>query len=129
MTKRYILNLLLLPALALGASGCKDTLDTHPMTTFDDAVVWGSKATAEAFITATYANVVTGSGYAGGGTCVDWEARTPNSVKCSQVGEGIDHFATELGLNRNVNYGINRTGPKALQPHSGESSCVHFLER
>lgn len=110
MTKRYILNLLLLPALALGASGCKDTLDTHPTTTFDDAVVWGSKATAEAFITATYANVVTGSGYAGGGTCVDWEARTPNSVKCSQVGEGIDHFATELGLNRNVNYGINRTG-------------------
>lgn len=90
----------------MGAASCQDTLDTHPTTTFDEATVWGSKATANAFVNATYDNVITM--FTGNGSCASWEARTPNGIKCSQVGEGIDGFATELGLSRSSDFGINR---------------------
>ena len=88
-------------------TSCKDTLDTHPTTVFDAETVWGSKATVEGFVYATYSSVIN-SGYAGSGTSVGWEARTPNSVKCSQVGEGIDGLATELGLSTGNDWGCNR---------------------
>ena len=88
-------------------SSCIDTMDTHPTTVFDAETVWGSKATVEGFVYATYSNVIN-SGYAGSGTSVGWEARTPNSVKCSQVGEGIDGVATELGVSSGSDFGCNR---------------------
>ena len=88
-------------------ASCKDTLDTHPTTVFDAETVWGSKATVEGFVYGTYSSVIN-SGYAGSGTSVGWEARTPNSVKCSQVGEGIDGLATELGLGTGNDWGCNR---------------------
>lgn len=78
-------------------NSCIDTLDTRPTTSFDDETVWGSKATVEGFINSTY-DAVINSGYAGSGSSISWEARTPNGVLCSQVGEGIDNVATELGL-------------------------------
>lgn len=90
-------------------SACINTLDTHPTTVFDAATVWGSKATVEGFINATYSDIIN-SGYAGSGSCVAWEARTPNGVKCSQVGEGIDGTATELGLSSSNDWGVNRFG-------------------
>lgn len=108
MKKQYKYGVLGWALLAL--TSCIDTLNTHPTETYDDNLVWGSKATAEAFINATYDNVLTGMGYAGSGSCVDWESRTPNSAKCSQVGEGIDGVATELGLNNGNNWGPNRFG-------------------
>ncbi len=92
--------------LALGVASCQDTLDTHPTETFDESVVWGSKSTADAFVNATYDNVVTM--FTGDGVCVGWEARTPNAVRCSQVGEGIDNVATELGVTRSSDFGISR---------------------
>lgn len=107
--KRIIIYTIIGALFALSASSCKDTLDTHPTATFDNDLVWGSKSTAEAFINATYSDVLTW-GYVGSGSCVTWESRTPNSVRCSQVWEGIDHFATELGLTRDSNYGPNRSG-------------------
>lgn len=82
--KNNIIKIGLFGILALGATSCQDTLDTHPTTTFDEATVWGSKATADAFINATYESVITM--YTGNSTCVGWEARTPNGIKCSQVG-------------------------------------------
>ncbi len=104
--KKNILKIGMFGILALGATSCQDTLDTHPTTTFDEATVWGSKATADAFINATYESVITM--YTGNSSCVGWEARTPNGVRCSQVGEGIDGVATELGVSRSSDYGINR---------------------
>ncbi len=104
--KQNIIKIGMFGILALGATSCQDTLDTHPTTTFDDATVWGSKSTADAFINATYNSVMTM--FTGDGNCVSWEARTPNSVQCSSVGEGIDNIATELGLSRSSDFGINR---------------------
>ena len=86
---------------------CKDTLDTHPMSSFDEDAVWGSKATADAFVYATYESVLNGY-FAGSGTCTIWESRSPNSIKCSLVGEGIDNIATELGIDAYSDFGPNR---------------------
>lgn len=104
--KKNIIKIGLFGILAMSAASCQDTLDTHPSSTFDEATVWGSKSTADAFINATYDNVITM--FTGNSSCVGWEARTPNGVKCSQVGEGIDNIATELGIDRSTDFGINR---------------------
>lgn len=104
--KKYKYGMIGLGMLALSA--CIDTLNTHPKETYDEKLVWGSKATAEAFINSTYESVITGMGYGGGGSCVSWEARTPNSAQCSQVGEDIDNVATETGLGTGNNWGPNR---------------------
>ena len=103
-------NILKYSFLGLGIaamSSCMDTMDTHPTTVFDAETVWGSKATVEGFVYSTYTDVIH-AGYAGSGTSVGWEARTPNSVKCSQVGEGIDGVATELGVSSGSDFGCNR---------------------
>ena len=103
-------NILKYGFLGLGIvamTSCIDTMDTHPTTVFDAETVWGSKATVEGFVYATYSSVIN-NGYAGSGESVGWEARTPNSVRCSQVGEGIDGMATELGVSSGTDYGCNR---------------------
>ena len=103
-------NILKYGFLGLGIvamTSCIDTMDTHPTTVFDAETVWGSKATVEGFVYATYISVIN-SGYAGSGQSVQWEARTPNSVQCSQVGEGIDGTATELGISNGQDWGCNR---------------------
>ena len=103
-------NILKYGFLGLGIvamTSCIDTMDTHPTTVFDAETVWGSKATVEGFVYSTYTDVIH-AGYAGSGTSVGWEARTPNSVKCSQVGEGIDGVATELGVSSGSDFGCNR---------------------
>ncbi len=105
--KQNIFKIGMFGILALGVASCQDTLDTHPTTTFDESTVWGSKATADAFVNATYDNVITM--FTGSGKCVSWEARTPNGVQCSQVGsEGIDGVATELGVDKTSDFGISR---------------------
>ena len=89
-------------------SSCIDTLDTHPTTVFDAATVWGSKATVEAFVYGTYNSVIT-NGYAGSGQTTTWEARTPNSIKCSQVSEGTDAgFTHETSISISQDWGCNR---------------------
>ena len=103
-------NILKYGFLGLGIvamTSCIDTMDTHPTTVFDAETVWGSKATVEGFVYATYSSVIN-NGYAGSGQSVGWEARTPNSVRCSQVGEGIDDMATELGISSGTDYGCSR---------------------
>ena len=91
-------------------SACVDTMDTHPSSSFEEETIWGSKSTVEAFINGIYDEVIRNAGYAGSGSSVQWEARTPNAVKCSQVGEGIDGMATELGITNSDDYGANRAG-------------------
>lgn len=103
-------NILKYGFLGLGMAAmtsCMDTMDTHPTTVFDAETVWGSKATVEGFVYGTYSDVIH-AGYAGSGTSVQWEARTPNAVRCSQVGEGIDGTATELGVSSSNDWGCNR---------------------
>ena len=103
-------NILKYGFLGLGIvamTSCIDTMDTHPTTVFDAETVWGSKATVEGFVYSTYTDVIH-TGYAGSGTSVQWEARTPNGIKCSQVGEGIDTGATELGFSNGNDWGCNR---------------------
>ena len=96
--------------LAVTMPSCIDTMDTKPASSFTGEVIWGSKSTVEAFINSIYDGVITGAGYAGSGSSIEWESRTPNSVKCSQVGEGIDGFATELGISTGTDYGVNFSG-------------------
>ena len=93
-------------------SSCIDTLDTHPTIVFDDETVWGSKATVEGFVYGTYRSVIE-SGYAGSGQSTTWEARTPNSVRATQVGEGElpgtdASFTHETGLGTGNDWGCNR---------------------
>ena len=96
--------------LAVTMPSCIDTMDTKPASSFTGDVIWGSKSTVEAFINSIYDGVITGSGYAGSGSSIGWESRTPNSVRSSQVGEGIDDFATELGISTGSDYGVNFSG-------------------
>ncbi len=96
----------LMGMVAMTTISCMDTLDTKPTEIFSEETVWGSKSTAQAFVNSTYSSIL--SGMFGSGTCVGWEARTPNSVRCSQVGEGIDGVATELGVNNTSDFGANR---------------------
>lgn len=83
---------------------CEDVMDTKPKSSFNDAAVWGSEASADAFAIDVYRQAIS---YLYGGSA-DWESATPNGSRVSQVGEGINHLATELGLSSNTNYGFNR---------------------
>lgn len=92
--KHYILNGLIGLGVLAALPSCMDTLDTHPTAEFNEETVWGSKATADAFVLQVYANVLN-TGYTGSGSCISWEARTPNCSRSSRVGEGIDNYAIE----------------------------------
>lgn len=100
----FTLNLAMLSMIS-----CIDTLDTNPTTSFDEETVWGNKKTADAFVYSTYESVLNDY-WAGSSTSIGWEARTPNTVQCDQVGDGIDGVATELGINASSNFGTNRFG-------------------
>lgn len=83
-----------------------DVMDTSPKASFSEEMVWGSEQTADAFAIGNYNN---GVAYLAGGSA-SVEARTPNGIKCSQVGEGIDGIATELGLSSSTDMGFIRFG-------------------
>lgn len=112
MKKNILISILGL--LAVGLTSCMDTLDTHPNDFFDEETVWSSFATANAFVNGAYAQVLAessnsdGSGmWAGNGVATFWECRTPNSVRCSEVGEGPDKFTFETNITPSFNYGVN----------------------
>ncbi len=93
---KSILKYLSAGICAIAAVSCIDTLDTHPVSSFDEETVWGSRATAEAFINATTGSVLSSAGY-GSGASVGWQVRTPDGIQFSQVSEGTDGFALENG--------------------------------
>ena len=76
---KNILKYSLLGLGVIATTSCIDTLDTKPKVTFDAETVWGSKATVEGFVYSAYNDIIW-DGYAGSGSCVGWEARTPNGV-------------------------------------------------
>ncbi|CAK7037236.1 MAG: hypothetical protein PETM_01552 [Petrimonas sp.] len=67
---------ILLTALIVGFNAC-EVLDTKPLASYDEATVWGSKATADAFINGTISNVM--NGYVNDNQTT-WEERTNNMV-------------------------------------------------
>ena len=81
-------NILKYGLMGLGAvamTSCIDTLDVKPKVIFDAETVWGSKASIEGFVYSAYNDIIW-DGYAGSGSCVSWEARTPNGALCSHLG-------------------------------------------
>jgi len=58
-------------------SSCEDVLDTQPFTIYTEETVWGSKASADAFVTGTLSAVM--YGYCNGNQ-TSWEERTNNAV-------------------------------------------------
>ena len=73
---------------ALMAVSCINTLDTHPVESYDEATVWGSRASAEAFINATAQDVLA-IGYGGSGTSITWQSRTPDGALASNTDGGF----------------------------------------
>ena len=116
MSMKKIFLISLIGLLSLGVSSCSDPLDTHPTEFFDEETVWSSFSTANAFVNAAYSAVLadydngesTGM-WAGNGSAVFWECRTPNSVWCSLVGEGTDGFSLETSINAYSDYGVNHS--------------------
>lgn len=112
MKKIFLISIMGL--LAVCATSCKDTLDTHPTDFFDEETVWSSYSTASAFVNSAYATVLadynnddyTGM-WAGNGSCVFWECRTPNSIRLSTAGQGQDTFVDETSITPAFNYGVN----------------------
>ena len=106
-------NILKYGLLGLGVvatTSCIDTLDTKPKVTFDAETVWGSKATVEGFVYSAYNDIIW-DGYAGSGSCVAWESRTPNGALSSQVGDGkgnVDGVAIESSITTGNDWGVNR---------------------
>lgn len=79
------------------------------MASFDEETVWSTKETVKDYINDAYKSILTNNAsYAGSGSTIAWECRTPNSVKCDQVGSGIDNFTTELGITSGSDFGPNR---------------------
>lgn len=70
-----------------------NVMDTKPFESYDEATVWGSKATADAFVIGTMSDVM--YGYVNGAQ-VSWEERTNNSVHSnggsSFVRDEIDRY-------------------------------------
>lgn len=113
--KKIIKTTSLLTCVLLLISAC-NVMDTQPFESYSEDLVWNDEATANAFAIQTYNHAVpllTGS--------ASWESRTPNGVQASQVGEGIDAYATETGINAYTDLGFNR--------FSGLRACNLLIER
>lgn len=77
-----------------------NVLDTQPFESYDEATVWGSKSTADAFVNGTISNIM--YGYVDGNQ-TSWEERTNNAVH-SNGGNGfvrdeMDRYSSYEGFN------------------------------
>ncbi len=104
-------NILKYGLMGLGAvamTSCIDTLDVKPKVIFDAETVWGSKASIEGFVYSAYNDIIW-DGYAGSGSCVSWEARTPNGALCSHLGDiGTFDALTHENVSATDDWGVNR---------------------
>lgn len=113
--KRINKQILLLTCVFFATSAC-NVMDTQPFESYSEDLVWNNDATADAFAIQIYNQSVallTGS--------ASWESRTPHGIQASQVGEGIDTYATETGINVYTDLGFNRFG--------GLRACNLLIER
>ena len=70
-------------------TSCADIMDTQPFTSYDEELVWNSKATADAFVVGTYSGVLGLGEYK---ASADYSSRTPYSAH--------DDFGSSDGFNR-----------------------------
>ncbi|MDR2119446.1 MAG: RagB/SusD family nutrient uptake outer membrane protein [Tannerella sp.] len=80
--KSILIAWLAVPAVLWTVSSC-NVMDTQSFEIYDEATVWGSKATADAFVTGTVKAVM--EGYINGNQ-TSWEERTHNSVHNNGTG-------------------------------------------
>ena len=102
MKKFLKYSLACLAGTAIFAS-CTDVMDTKPVASYDEELVWGSEETINGFILGCYNNVLpyfTGS--------YSWESMTPNGILCSQVSGAIDTWASEQNLSSGTDAGFGR---------------------
>lgn len=102
-TNKLIYTCLSIAGLFMTTS-CTDIMDTKPFTSYEEEMVWNSKATAEAFIVGTYGDVLGSGEYK---NSADYSYRTPYSAH--------DDFGSSDGFNRETynvtsDFGINRFG-------------------
>ncbi|MDR3269286.1 MAG: RagB/SusD family nutrient uptake outer membrane protein [Tannerella sp.] len=106
MKRKRILSVawLVLPVILWMLPSCNSVMDTEPFTTYSDDVVWGSKTTADAFVTGTVSNVM--YGYVNGNQTT-WEERTNNAVHnqngSSFVRDEIDRYDASGGFGNFAN--------------------------
>lgn len=100
-----IKNIILAGSAILCSLFSCDVLDTTDFTVYDDDIVWGSKSTADAFVTGRINEIV---GYYINGPQTTWEERTNNAVHANGgevinfVRENIDrYFNKEELLHKN----------------------------
>ena len=72
-------------SILLGITSC-NVLDTQPFESYDEATVWGSKSTADAFVTGTMSDIM--YGYINGNQTLKWRERlcsraTRSVYRCS----------------------------------------------
>ena len=92
----------------MAMTSCIDTLDTKPKVIFDAEQVWGSKATVEGFVYATYSSMLGDMGYL---NSVQWENRTPNGALCTDWSDGFGNYdgvANETSITQTSNFGPSR---------------------
>ncbi|MDR0756387.1 MAG: RagB/SusD family nutrient uptake outer membrane protein, partial [Tannerella sp.] len=89
---------LAVPAVLWTVSSCS-VMDTQPFESYDEATVWGSRNTADAFVNGTISNVM--NGYINGNQ-TSWEERTNNTVHNNGTGgfvrDEMDRFSTDGGF-------------------------------
>ncbi|MDR2764607.1 MAG: RagB/SusD family nutrient uptake outer membrane protein [Tannerella sp.] len=89
---------LAVPAVMWMVSSC-NVMDTQPFESYDEATVWGSRATADAFVTGTVSAVM--YGYVNGNQ-TSWEERTNNTVHNNGTGgfvrDEMDRYNGDGGL-------------------------------
>ena len=81
-----------------------DVMDTSPMESYDESLVWSSKETADAFVI----NVCNNSVALYAGECAYLESYTPNGVHSDLT--SLDAFPTEEGIDRYYNTGFGYFG-------------------
>ncbi len=96
--KKIEIVLGVLLTILLMVSSC-DVLDTKSFTIYDEETVWGSRSTADAFVTGTIGSVI--DGYIGGNQ-TNWEEKTNNAVHSNGgnpfVRDEIDRYYNDFKL-------------------------------
>lgn len=100
---RYIKYGLLWFTGGILATSC-DVMDTKPLESYDEALVWSSKETADAFVLNAYNNTV-GLFVS---ECAYLEAYTPNGIHSDLT--NLDAFPTEEGIDRYYGTGFGYFG-------------------
>ncbi len=94
--KKIKYNIVLLLFGIIFFSSCNEVLDTKPTAIYDEATVFGSRISAQAFVYDVYNNVI--PNYVEG-QITTWECRTPNMINKVQDNQSENGFNQELITN------------------------------